>query len=505
MQSAIRITVIVGMCLLSANLVSCKKYLEAYSQNMSFIETATDLNELLIGDVYADQNNKELLISLFHISDDDFDISVPTKNWSIGAGYEHGFLHWQANPRLYGFEMDFHKSDVFYNTAYAKIARINTIIFEAERLRTKGEPGEVLNRITGEAHFLRALYYFNLVNLYGKPYRPSTANADFGVPLKISPEITSQFVARSSVKDVYEQIVKDLEKADGYLSPNLTFSMLRVSNVAVAALLSRVHLYMENYQKSINYANRVIEPGQFTLTDLNTIPANSIFLDRNSREVIFTMGGNYLGLRMRSNEEAPTDLYFFVSDNLYNGYDINDLRRKFFFTINGKGVIRAAKRGKGGSPTIDDISDKYSLRLSEMYLNKAEALVALGQNQEAKSVIQEFHKYRFKPADIPQWQYADAALIQKVREDRRQELCYEGIRWFDLRRYGVNSKYPYGKAFRHRSIMFTGTTYIENGYYELGTYAQDEAAYTLPIADDEIEFSQGRITNEVRPERPLKQ
>ena len=326
MQSSIRITVLVGICLLVANLVSCKKYLSAYSQNMSFIETATDLNELLIGDVYIDQNN-EVTTNLFHISDDDIDINVPNTTYDLGAGYEYGLLHWQAEPRMHGAGVDVLKSDVFYNNAYAKIARINTIIFEAERLRTKGEPGEVLNRITGEAHFLRALYYFSLVNLYGKPYRPSTAQTDFGIPLKISPEITSQFVARSSVKDVYDQIVYDLEKADSYLSPNLAFSELRVSNAAAAALLSRVHLFMENYEKCIIDANRVIELNQFRLTDLNKIPANSIFLNRSSGEVIFTMGGNYMGSRMRINMEVTSNFHFLVSDNLYNSYDLKDLRR----------------------------------------------------------------------------------------------------------------------------------------------------------------------------------
>ena len=501
MQLTLRISGVVWICLLSLNLVSCKKYLSSYSQNMSFIETATDLNEILIGDAYISVQN-DLLTNLFHIADDDIEMGIPTIAYELN--YEHGILYWQAEPRMNSVG-DVIRSDNYYNTVYAKIARINTIIFEADRLRTKGEPVAVLNRICGEAHFLRALYYFTLANLYGKPYRPSTAHVDAGIPLKTEPGITSQFVTRSSVKDVYEQIVRDLETSDGYLSEKLAFSELRASKAAVAGLLSRVHLYMENYEKSIIYADRVIALNQFMLTDLNETPANSIFLNRSSREVIFTMGGNEMGGRMLIHQDPPTGYHILVSGDLYNSYDPRDLRLQAFFKINSKGNIRAIKRGSERNSVLSDVSDKYSLRLSEMYLNKAEALVASGRDQEAGAAIQFLLRSRFKPAEIPQWQASGAELIGKIREERRRELCFEGQRWFDLRRYGVNSKFPYGKSIKRRSIKATGTGYTEDGYYELGPYAQDEAAWTLPIAEDEIEFNQGRITNEVRPERPLKQ
>lgn len=502
MQSAIRIAGIVWICLLSANLVSCKKYLLSYSQNMSFIETATDLNEVLIGDAYTGIGASDIQTNLLHIADDDVEIGIPTISYQVFI--EHGIQYWQAEPRMNAVG-DVARTDAYYNTVYAKIARINTIIFEADRLLTKGEPVAVINRIRGEAHFLRALYYYTLVNLYGKPYRPSTAHTDPGVPLKTEPAITSQFVARSSVKDVYDQIIRDLESADGYLPQNLPFSGLRASNAAVAGLLSRVHLYMENYEKSILYADRVIALNQFKLTDLNETPVNSIFLNRSSGEVIFTMGGNGMGSRMEINQEVPSNYHLLVSDNLYNSYDAKDLRLQAFFKINSRGSIRSVKKGPTVNSQPDDVSDKYSLRLSEMYLNKAEALAALERSGEAGASIQPLLKCRFKPADIPQWQDSGAELIGKVREERRRELCFEGQRWFDLRRYGVNSKYPFGKSTRHRSVKFTGTTYVEDGYYELGPYAQDAAAYTMPIADDEIEFNQGRIINEIRPERPLKQ
>jgi hypothetical protein len=167
--------------------------------------------------------------------------------------------------------------------------------------------------------------------------------------------------------------------------------------------------------------------------------------------------------------------------------------------------MRVAKKREGVNSTIDDVSDTYLIRLSEIYLNKAEALAALDRFEEARNTLQEFRKNRFKPAELPPIHSEGQALINTIRDERRLELCWEAQRWFDLRRYGVNSKYPFSKSIRHRNLVYTGTGYIENGYYELGPYEQDAAAYIVPIANDEIEFNRGLLTNEPRPDRPLKQ
>jgi tetratricopeptide (TPR) repeat protein len=147
----------------------------------------------------------------------------------------------------------------------------------------------------------------------------------------------------------------------------------------------------------------------------------------------------------------------------------------------------------------------FLLRLSEIYLNKAEALAALGRSEEAIASLQELRKRRFHPSALEPVSLEGAALVNRIREDRRLELCFESHRWFDLRRYGVNSQYPFSKPIRHRSIVYTGNGYTENGYYELGPYEQDAAAYIVPIASDEVEFNKGLITNEQRPVRALKQ
>jgi hypothetical protein len=136
--------------------------------------------------------------------------------------------------------------------------------------------------------------------------------------------------------------------------------------------------------------------------------------------------------------------------------------------------------------------------------DKFEALAALDRFEEARNSLQDLRKNRFGPAALPPILSTGAALMNTVRDERRKELCFESHRWFDLRRYAVNAKYPFSKTIRHTSYVFAGTEYIENGYYELGTYEQDAAAYIVPIANNEITFNGGLLTNERRPDRPLK-
>lgn len=484
----------IGMC------NSCKKFLATNSQNMSFVNSAKDLNEILLGEAYFDINN-DISTNLFHLSDDDIDLGYRKSGQELN--FDFGLFYWQEEPRI-GYMGNVVTSDPFYNNMYAKIARLNTILHEVEKLRKKGEPEDLLIKVSGEAHFLRAYYYFKLVNLYGKPYKRSTAHLDFGVPLKIDPAISEQFLSRRSVKSVYDQVVFDLEKADQLLGKQSAFSVIRASWYAAVGLLSRVYLYKEEYEKSIHYANRILESQKFELIDLNTLPATSQFLHKDVTEVIFSMGFNEMGMRMAIDLDAPIYHYFVASDELYNSYQLNDLRKSKLFSFNALGSVRTIKKGNLRYPNISDVSDKFSIRLAELYLNKAEALAALGREDEALTTIRFFQQYRFDGYNIPDWQYIGAELVNQIREERRKELCFEGHRWFDLRRYGVNSKFPFGKSIKHRSLQKTGDSYIVNGYYELGPYAQDEAAYTYPIASDEVDFNEGRIANEGRSVRELK-
>ena len=94
-------------------------------------------------------------------------------------------------------------------------------------------------------------------------------------------------------------------------------------------------------------------------------------------------------------------------------------------------------------------------------------------------------------------------LIELIRDERRRELCGEGHRWFDLRRYAVHPKYPSTKEIVHDHYFYDNSirqvTYV--GSYRLNMY-ESEPAYVIPIPQHVIEFNKGNmVDNETRPDR----
>ena len=93
-------------------------------------------------------------------------------------------------------------------------------------------------------------------------------------------------------------------------------------------------------------------------------------------------------------------------------------------------------------------------------------------------------------------------MVDFIRQERRRELCFEGHRWFDLRRYAVSPKYPESKMIRH-NIYGEGASASEQvllGYYILDTYDKDND-WVLPIPDYAIEFNDGALENNEREDR----
>jgi hypothetical protein len=150
------------------------------------------------------------------------------------------------------------------------------------------------------------------------------------------------------------------------------------------------------------------------------------------------------------------------------------------------------------------VSSGFLLRLSEAILNKAEAQALLGKDADAQATVQTLRAKRFSSANLTPVSATGQALADFIRDERRRELCFESQRWFDLRRYAVNSVYPFTKSIRHNAYAYNGSTVYLAGYYQLNPYTQDAAAYTIPIPAYAISFNNGSLTNETRPARSLQ-
>ncbi len=165
----------------------------------------------------------------------------------------------------------------FWTSGYQAIVGCNKMI----ALTTEGESEET-DQLIGENYYLRAYAYFELVNVFGRPYNQGRDN--LGVPLKLSSQI-DDLPDRNTVGEVYDQVVADLLKAESLMSVNKSNSY--ATKEAAQALLSRVYLYMEENQKSIDYANKVISSGRYNLLSTDQLPDYTRINPDDNPETIF--------------------------------------------------------------------------------------------------------------------------------------------------------------------------------------------------------------------------
>ncbi|RXK86778.1 RagB/SusD family nutrient uptake outer membrane protein [Filimonas effusa] len=518
-------------CLLLLGLLSlssCSKFLEEYSRDQRYVQTPEDLDKLMIGEAFINPlsltissqatmstlaSDDGITLPWLHVMDDDceqFAVNF-TETEKLTSLYMLGNFHnWMQAPNVDVLKKTW--VDVAWRKIYKRIGALNSIIFQAEEMVKNGNKSSILNRVIGEGYFLRAYYYFNLQNVYGSPYRKQTAASDEGVPVKVSEKVEDKYFSRSSNEVVYNQIIADLDKAAEAFNDYNPGTRVRVGIAAVKALQSRVYLYTEQYDKVLDAA-KDIETLGYDFLDLNQYVANTSFTKRSSPETIFTMGSNEMPAVFANdslsayNGDDNRASCFKASGDLLNQFATNDLRRTAFFRRSTKNQAWLPAKYRTWTTYNDpeQVSCLFYIRYAEVVLNRAEALAMLGSDDLARTELQKLRSKRFANASIADLPQSNQALVDFIRAERRRELCFEGHRWFDLRRYGVNSKYPLADNFtiRHPNYTYDASskTYVPSGAFELKSIKMDAAAWQAPIPDYAIEFNQGALTNPVRPVR----
>lgn len=312
--------------------------------------------------------------------------------------------------------------------------------------------------IKGQALFIRAWLYFTLANEFG--YNPKHIPGDFdlGVPIVLKGVSSVSGVtmpARSKNSEVYTQVLKDLDDAIALLTnPNNTSAKVIAGKAAAQALKSRVALYNEQWQSVIDNATQAIDANVGTFVSTATVAGYaSIFNQKNSPESIFELNidlSESLGTsslqniyQRLGNLSTSNSGYGDIvpSDNLLAAYEAGDNRKAATLVPivkAGEPVFWVQKYpGSGGTYGLDNIR---ILRVSEMYLNRAEAYAHLGQDQLARDDV---NKIRVR-AGLQATDATGQALLEIIIKERRIELAYEGDRWFDMVRRGQDIVKPNG-------------------------------------------------------------
>ncbi|PXY46112.1 RagB/SusD family nutrient uptake outer membrane protein [Flavobacterium hydrophilum] len=304
-----------------------------------------------------------------------------------------------------------------YQDLYTVIFYTNVIINEASK---KLAESPEKNQLVGEAYALRAMAYFDLVNLFGKPYNAATASSDKGIPLALEIDLEQAYVPQS-VEVIYNQIISDTEKAKDFINVDsqVTGKNYRFSKVALYSLESRIYLYQQKWQKSLDAANNALAINS-NLVDLKTTPVFATKYD--SKESILALELTYInGLKGAS----------YASPELIAAYNkTTDLRFPLYFVASGSRF----RIQKGAND-----EQKCSFRTSELYLTKAETSLKLNNISDAKTTVLSFIKNRYTAAAYTQLEsdvnsMNGVDLTSFILEERRREFAVEGQRWFDLRR-----------------------------------------------------------------------
>ncbi len=186
---------------------------------------------------------------------------------------------------MYNFQHvpnNYHLNSLWVDS-YRGIINCNKIIEHAVR----GETAR-MDHIIGENYYLRAFFYFTLVNIWGRPY-PQDPHTNLGVPLKTDAD-RENIPPRATVAEVYDLIVADLlEAADMMSELPRPESERRIyaSQEAAWALLSRVYLYMEDNENAAHFASKVIDSGRFSLLQGEAFTLYPTFVPENNTETIF--------------------------------------------------------------------------------------------------------------------------------------------------------------------------------------------------------------------------
>lgn len=513
-----------GGILLAAALcaASCSDFLSQYSKDMAIATTVADLEEVLIGEAYYRSKTIERGITadncgFFNILDDDINIVanedlIGSDNYNYTIKTTFGYFAWQQDVRFSYGNTSKTSDDATWNSLYHRIGVCNVILDEIELMpqETDAEK-EAYFRVKGEAHFLRGQFYFIMANLYGKAYRPATCDQDLCVPLKLTPEVEydktkdTQF-ERATVKAIFDQVVADLEAASELLriSPQPAKRRLhRATWEAVDLLLSRVYLYMQDWPAAEAAARRVLETTHFDLAGLQSISPATPFLTGENREIVFSQGPNFVtpsgSLALGWSLTAMSSDYC-VSRDLYDLYTEEDVRRDCYFQLNAATDSIALYR-KYAREKVNNVSDALALRMAEVYLNLAEACALQGKEAEANAFLRHLREQRIIGYESPDFQGEE--LVAQVRLERRKELCFEGHRWFDLRRYAVCNPYPYAKDIYHTYAIYNNRQqFVGLNYYLLPA---GDKAYTFSLPFTALEGDVEPMPDNERDERkPLE-
>lgn len=335
-----------------------------------------------------------------------------------------------------------------------------------------------------EAKFLRAYSYFRLTLLFAEGWYEANGGGKLAVPLRLdafSHSDESQYIPRSTNQQVFDQVIQDLEQAIPDLPmsyPTATQADVKLRSRAAQnvarALLTRIYLYRHRDADVVKMADTILSDASYSLasspdlvfpnnSSVIAAPANIPF----NKEIIYGFPVSW-NSALASN--TANNFQYAVDPVFVKTYAPSDIRRTTMLrTLTPTQTVPDGeiRSNKYTSPNMFD--NMMIIRLSEVMLNKAEALTNLqGVNQAAIDLLNNIHQRAFSPANKPV-PYTLSSFVDKQQflevlwQERNWELAFEGHDRFDHMRTGraINPVIP---ANRYAFPIPQAEISISNGF-----------------------------------------
>lgn len=323
-----------------------------------------------------------------------------------------------------------------FDEPYFVVYRANVLLQNVDVVPGVSEADK--QRITGEAKFLRAICFFELVKLFAQPYGFTSDNSHLGIVLKTEPSAAPR--NRNTVAEVYNQIVQDLQDAIETIPAE---NGVYATSWAAKAYLAKVYFHMHNFEDAYALADDVIENSPYTF-NASSDELSDRYSPGGTSEAIFRQvstendrRGPQFSTHFRTDQANPPTLR--ISRNMYDlaTSDADDLRGQLWYKIEDEGEEneKISIRKFDGK----NYFDVPMITITELKFIRAESAAEI--NPDFSVALSDLNDVRERAGLDPVTSVADkGTLLNLIRTEKRKEFVAEGIRFHDLRRIGAKGE-----------------------------------------------------------------
>jgi len=396
----------------------CDKYLDVEPKGKQLLKTTNDFDLWLNSTVLTSETNSD---NIMNFMTDNIDLQTVNTPPSTLAE-----LIYTWAPQ---FTTDVGSITYLWGEHYRRISLFNTVLIGIDA--AQGGTASQKASLKAEALLGRAHSYFYLVNEYAKPYNAATAATDLAVPYITSDDVGQKTPARSTAAEIYQHIIEDINAAIPNLPVDNSNARFRGSQAAAYSVLARVYLYRREYPEAQRYAELALANTRAIMIDYTnpaTFPTTTNVVSH--ADAIYGRASAAAGMPL--------------SAELKGMFATNDARRAILY-FNWAGTTRGATLFYAAAVTPTFQLTNSGTTVQEMHLIAAECAARANSLTTALVHLNEVRRNRYTGTPVTSRDFSSAVqdvVLTEVLAERRRELPFHGLRWFDMRRFDMEGTMP---------------------------------------------------------------